>query len=372
MPVSLFRNVISKLGNRVQNTAEAVTQAVGGTVTNTIDAAIQSKIGNAVGEAWQKTLSGVSPVSGFDNQTAWSHKDFEKHIKNKLKQGIGKHPFFQKLLSGQLTEAQLQGWLSNEFYFQVNLSLKDAAILSNCEDIEFRRGWTRRLLEQDGQDSKSGAIEHWCRLAESQGLQREQLLNFSQVTPGVRFAVDSYLNFARRAPWQEAVCASGSELTSADYWKTLLDALGTHYKKPDAKAVDFFTQRAAEAKRDYDLGLSAITDYFTNREDQEYALDIMQFKLDILWTCLDTLNLAMAGQEPAPALEPVKKAKGATPKRSQKKRSITEKNAIDQKSERPSAGSKKKVSGKTVAADSPQPSADTSTASAEIGKPAET
>jgi pyrroloquinoline-quinone synthase len=366
MPVSLFRNVISKLGNRVQNTAEAVTQVVGGTVTNTIDAAIQSKIGNAVGEAWQKTLSGVSPSAGFDNQTAWSPKDFEKHIKNKLKQGVVKHPFFQKLLSGQLTVPQLQGWLSNEFYFQVNLSLKDAAILSNCEDIDFRRGWTKRLLDQDGEDSKSGAIEHWCRLAESQGLQREHLLDFSQVTPGVRFAVDSYLNFARRAPWQEAVCASLSESISAEYWKILLESLSTHYGKPDSKAVDFFTHKAATAKRDFDLGLAAVIEYFANREDQDYALDIIQFKLDILWTCLDTLNLALAGQESTLTQEPAKKAKGATPKRSQKKQSVEDKG---KRGEKAVSVSRKKPSLQPLQAESPEPSANAASASAEVIKP---
>jgi len=30
--------------------------------------------------------------------------------------------------------------------------------------------------------------------------------------PGVRFAVDAYVNFARQQPWQEAVCASLTEL----------------------------------------------------------------------------------------------------------------------------------------------------------------
>jgi len=161
------------------------------------------------------------------------------------------------------------------------------------------------------------------------------------------------LNFARRAPWQEAVCASVSELVSADYWKTLLEALSGYYKKPDAKASDFFTNQAIAAKPDYDLCIAAITDYFTNREDQDYALDIMQFKLDILWTCLDTLNLAMSGPDLPPTLEPRKKTKGATPKRSQKKRTPLDKNEAGEKTVVPSTAARKKTTTKASQAELP-------------------
>jgi pyrroloquinoline-quinone synthase len=44
------------------------------------------------------------------------------------------------------------------------------------------------------------------------GLKREEIVDLRHVVPGVRFAVDAYINFARQRPWQEAVCSSLTEL----------------------------------------------------------------------------------------------------------------------------------------------------------------
>jgi hypothetical protein len=140
------------------------------------------------------------------------------------------------------------------------------------------------------------------------------------VTPGVRFAIDTYINFARRAPWAEAVCASLSELACVDYWKTLLDTLNRHYQPVGSKTAEFFTARASGARHDCDAALQTVVDYFKSRDDQEYALDILQFKHDILWTCLDSISLSPVGQaDSSPPLMP-HPVKGESPKRSPRKK----------------------------------------------------
>lgn len=332
--MSLFRNVISKLGNQVQQTAETVGQTVGQTVgkrvsqslSQSLDAALSSKLGHAVGEAWQKTIAGVTP--GISNSLpVWNPREFEKQIKARLKPHVSQHPFYRKLRDGSLHQTQLHVWLANEWYFQQNLPLKDAAILSNCEDANFRRTWTRRLLDQDGGETGTGAVEHWARLANSMGLDANTLHEMTLVTPGVRFAVDTYINFARRAPWTEAVCASLGELFNADALNALFATLEQHYGKPDGHAVAFFNERAASQRKDWDAAIEAVCDYFKSREDQEYALDILQFKHDILWTCLDSVSLsplstgshvaATAGEEAMPAV------KGESPQRTRKKKQST-------------------------------------------------
>lgn len=322
--MSLFRNVISKLGNQVQQTAETVGQTVGQTVgrrvTQSLDAALSSKLGHAVGEAWQKTLAGVTPGLGSELPPL-SAKEFEKQIRQRLKPHTNQHPFISRLRTGQLNQTQLHVWLANEWYFQQNLPLKDAAILSNCEDAAFRRMWTRRLLEQDGGDSGQGAVEHWAQLAASLGMDRDTLQDMALVTPGVRFAVDTYINFARRAPWTEAVCASLSEFMGADYLPAIFDALGTNHGKPDSDAVAFFTQRSAAHKKEWDAAMAALHGYFKTREDQDYALDILQFKQDILWTCLDSVSLspmALADDSSEPVFPTIK---GEPPQRTRRKKS---------------------------------------------------
>ena len=58
-------------------------------------------------------------------------------------------------------------------------------------------------------------IEAWLRLAQAVGLERERVLSGELVLPGVRFAVDAYVNFARRASWREAASSSLTELCAA-------------------------------------------------------------------------------------------------------------------------------------------------------------
>ena len=52
------------------------------------------------------------------------------------------HPFHVRMNAGGLSRRQLQGWVANRFYYQVNIPRKDAAILANCPDVDVRRRWT--------------------------------------------------------------------------------------------------------------------------------------------------------------------------------------------------------------------------------------
>ncbi|MEI8118536.1 MAG: pyrroloquinoline quinone biosynthesis protein C, partial [Methylophilaceae bacterium] len=55
----------------------------------------------------------------------------------------------------------------------------------------------------------------------------------------------------------------------------------------------YFKKRLTEARRDVEQGLSVTLDYFsTSREMQLKALDILQFKLDVLWVMADAIMLA--------------------------------------------------------------------------------
>ena len=53
-----------------------------------------------------------------------------------------------------------------------------------------------------------------------------------------------------------------------------------------------------EARRDVEQGLRVTLDYFVTREQQEQALSILQFKLDILWTLLDAMTMAYVHKTP--------------------------------------------------------------------------
>src|SRR6218665_387783 len=87
------------------------------------------------------------------------------------------HPFNQRMASGQCSGAQIQGWVANRFYYQVNIPLKDAAILSNCPDRATRREWVVRILDHDGNAAEPAGIESSSLLGQTPGLSPASLLS---------------------------------------------------------------------------------------------------------------------------------------------------------------------------------------------------
>lgn len=228
--------------------------------------------------------------------TPWSREEFEQQLRDKGKSYHIHHPFNVRLNSGQCTPEQIRGWVTNRFYYQSIIPKKDAAILSNCDDRETRRKWIARILDHDGYDDyhghAAGGMEAWTKLAGAVGIERETLWSLKGVLPGVRFACDAYVEFARRQPWQEAVCSSLTEMFAPQIHKDRLAGWPDHYPWIHADGLAYFRSRIPLAQRDVDHGLAVTLDYFTTRAQQERALDILQFKLDILWAMLDAIEKA--------------------------------------------------------------------------------
>ena len=170
----------------------------------------------------------------------------------------------------------------------------DAEILLICQRGMRSLGVAEAMLKQGFVDIASieGGIEAWLRLAEAVGLDREQVLSQELVLPGVRFAVDAYVNFARRACWQEAASSSLTELFAPTIHQSRLDSWPQHYPWIDASGYDYFRKRLKEARRDVEHGLRITLDHYRTREAQERMLEILQFKLDVLWSMLDAMGMA--------------------------------------------------------------------------------
>jgi pyrroloquinoline-quinone synthase len=222
---------------------------------------------------------------------AWSAAEFEQRLRDKGRAYHIHHPFNVMLNSGRAQPEQIRGWVANRFYYQVSIPIKDAAILSNCNDRAVRRNWVQRILDHDGYGDDPGGIESWLRLAEAVGLRRDEVESFSQLLPGVRFAVDAYVNFARRAPWPEAVCSSLTELFAPEIHKQRLAGWPEHYPWIDLSGLHYFQSRVSLARRDVEFGLAVTLERFKTRAQQERALEILQFKLDVLWQMNDAMAL---------------------------------------------------------------------------------
>lgn len=208
-----------------------------------------------------------------------------------------KHPFHQYMNSGQLTPDQVKGWVANRYYYQKNIPIKDAAIISNCPVREVRRIWLHRISDHDGLCEGEGGIESWFQLAKAVGLTQEALLEEKQVLPGVRFAVDTYVTFARTRPWQLAIASSLTELFAPELMRERLRAFEQYYSWVPTKGLAYFRSRITQAKADSDQGLALTLRYCNTRELQEEAIKALSLKCDILWSMLDSMYMAYgAGQ----------------------------------------------------------------------------
>ncbi|AME26019.1 pyrroloquinoline quinone biosynthesis protein C [Burkholderia sp. PAMC 26561] len=241
----------------------------------------------------EKHVNGPNHADTQDaGKTAWTREEFEAQLRAKGTAYHIHHPFNVKMNEGGCSREQIRGWVANRFYYQINIPLKDAAVMSNCPDRETRRRWVLRILDHDGYGDDEGGIETWARLGDAVGLTRDELWSLEHVAPGVKFAVDAYVNFARRAPWQEAVCSSLTEIFAPQIHKDRLATWPTCYPWIEADGLTYFRSRISLAQRDVEHGLQVTLDYFRTREQQERALEILQFKLDILWSMLDAIEKA--------------------------------------------------------------------------------
>lgn len=208
-----------------------------------------------------------------------------------------KHPFHVAMNEGRLSPEALRGWVTNRFYYQRNIPIKDAAILSKCPLRDVRRVWLHRIVDHDGVDGSEvsneneGGIEAWLRLGEACGVSRDELWQDRQVEPGVRFAVDAYVTFARTQPWPVAIASSLTELFAPDLMTARLAAFEKFYGWIDSAGLDYFRRRITQARRDSDDALKITMEHCSTRELQDAAVAALRFKCDLLWAILDAIQL---------------------------------------------------------------------------------
>jgi pyrroloquinoline-quinone synthase len=202
-----------------------------------------------------------------------------------------RHPFHLMMHEGKLSRGQLQAWALNRYYYQSRIPIKDAIILSRSEDPEFRRAWSKRVLDHDGDATHEGGLERWIRLAEATGLDRERVVSCQEVLPGVRYAVDAYVDLVRNRTLLEAVASSLTELFSRDLITLRMDRLRQHYPWLSG-GLDYFEARLEQAPEDARFALQWVTEHSITRAEQELAIHALSAKCDILWAQLDAIYFA--------------------------------------------------------------------------------
>jgi pyrroloquinoline-quinone synthase len=227
------------------------------------------------------------------SDTGWTPEEFTARLR-----AVGEtryhdqHPFHVLMNTGRLDRPSLQGWVANRFYYQTQIPIKDAAILSNCPERDVRRAWIQRILDHDGSQGDEGGIEKWLCLGEATGLSRDEMRAQTRLLPGVRYAVDAYVNFCRTRPWVEAMAASLTELFAPTLMAARIAAFEQHYPwvKPDG--LRYFRGRLTQAPRDADFALRLVLERCHTRAEQERAVAALKFKCELLWAMLDAMHFA--------------------------------------------------------------------------------
>lgn len=226
--------------------------------------------------------------------TPMSEDDFVAALRGLSHRYWGAHPFHHRMHAGELTEGELRAWAANRWYYQRMLPLKDAAIISNCPVPEVRRQWLDRIVYHDGRTDDEGGAERWLRLCEAVGLTRDEVLDERYVAPGVRFAVDAYVTFARTRPWVEAIASGLTEMFSGHLMRRRVGDMLARYPWISRDDLAYFTNRIDAVSGEGEETLGIVVRYGTTREQQDAAVAALSFKCDVLWSMLDAIELTAA------------------------------------------------------------------------------
>jgi pyrroloquinoline-quinone synthase len=208
-----------------------------------------------------------------------------------------RHPFNTRMHEGLLSPEELRRWVLNRFHYQRHIPVKDAHILAKLGSRELRQSWIRRIHDHDGRPGEDGGIERWLRLGEAVGLDRTLLLSGEGVLPGVRFAVDGYVNFCRDGSRLEAVASSLTELFAPDLMVTRIGSWERHYPWIEPEGLRYFQVRVSQGRRDAAEALALVRDWARTPEDEDRALAAFTFKCDVLWSLLDAVEHASRAEE---------------------------------------------------------------------------
>ena len=158
------------------------------------------------------------------------------------------HPFHKLMHGGKLSRGQLQAWALNRYYYQRQIPIKDAHVLTRLPTPELRRLWRSRLIDHDGDAEGTGGIARWLKLTDGLGLDRAYVESLAGLLPGTRFAVDAYVTFVRDRSTLEAVASSLTEMFSPTIISERVSGMLKSYDFVTAETLAYFTPRLTQAR----------------------------------------------------------------------------------------------------------------------------
>ena len=181
--------------------------------------------------------------------------EFESQLRGMERYYHTHHEFQQRMDAGELDRPAIQGWVANRFYYQINIPLKDAAILANCPDREVRRRWVQRVLDHDGYDGAEGRHRGMAPTRRGGRAEARRCARRRAPAPGGPLRGGRVREL--RAPGDLAGRGDvlvDRALRSDPRISGRLDNWPQHYPWIDPDGYTYFRQRLTEARRDVEHG----------------------------------------------------------------------------------------------------------------------
>jgi pyrroloquinoline-quinone synthase len=200
------------------------------------------------------------------------------------------HPFHRRMHEGTLSPDEIRRWVTNRYYYQTRIPIKDALILAKSEDASFRRAWIRRIHDHDGDAEGEGGLALWARLGDAVGIPRDELVSCRSVLPGVRAVCDRYVALVREVSLVEAVASSLTEAFAPDLMRDRVLAWERHYPWVNGEALDYFRVRVPRARRDSEEAIAFVLAGASTPELEDRCVAALIAKTEILWQMLDCID----------------------------------------------------------------------------------
>jgi pyrroloquinoline-quinone synthase len=201
-------------------------------------------------------------------------------------------PWDTHFRAGKCTKPELQGMAKDFYYWKLQVPIKDYAVLYGCPDIEIRRKWLPKAIEEDGEDiigrEHVPHPEYWLQFCEGVGLSREYVIN-AEPLPGVKFAVDHWTHTAAKS-WLLGVAMSETGDSAKGIGRNL-ETIRKHYSWIPESALEFWRLHSEVDVEHSQLSMDILTKYCTTKELQEDCINAMITYLKIHRVMRDAVYL---------------------------------------------------------------------------------
>jgi len=222
------------------------------------------------------------------------------------------HPVRRLLLSGRLTQEQLQWWAKNQFHEFRNIHRFFGVRYQKCPIPELRRMLLENMVEEEGEDLFGGKYpshrELWVQFAEGLGIARDDILNYEPL-PGIRAALEMYVSLVQQTHWAVAI---GTGLVfeggGPKRMKEEREALEKYYPWVPPASLDFFRAHEYHDQGHGDMVTNVIKQYCMEEKLQDEMREAVRQRADIMWLQNDCIYNAFV--RPSLSVETIREIEG--------------------------------------------------------------